>query len=349
MLYASEDLFRGFFCIERVKMGRVKALFLFIFLLIIGCGNSTSGDKSFPHIDYRQEMRNFVISISEYAKGKNENFIIIPQNGVELITADGEPDGEPVVDYINAVDGQGQEDLFYGYEEDNQPTPPEETQWLVSFLDVLKGDGKKILVTDYCSDKEYIDDSYRKNEEKGYISLATCRELNCIPPYPPEPHNKNDNDIQTLSDAKNFLYLINPENFETKEEFINALSNTYYDLFIIDAFFNGELLSPEDIEKLKRKPNGARRIVVAYMSIGEAEDYRYYWKDEWYQNPPDWLEEENPDWPGNYKVKYWNKEWQSIIFGSEDAYLDKILSVGFDGVYLDIIDAYEYFEEKDNL
>lgn len=33
------------------------------------------------------------------------------------------------------------------------------------------------------------------------------------------------------------------------------------------------------------------------------------------------------------------------IFGSEDSYLDKIIDQGFDGVYLDIIDAYEYYQE----
>ena len=58
-----------------------------------------------------------------------------------------------------------------------------------------------------------------------------------------------------------------------------------------------------------------------------------------------WLEEENPDWSGNYKIRYWDKNWQQIIFGNPDAYLDKILKAGFDGVYLDLVDSYEYFEE----
>jgi len=80
------------------------------------------------------------------------------------------------------------------------------------------------------------------------------------------------------------------------------------------------------------------------MSIGEAEDYRYYWKAEWKTNPPSWLAEENPNWPGNYKVRYWNEDWQNIIYGNNDSYLRKILDAGFDGVYLDIIDAFEYFE-----
>jgi cysteinyl-tRNA synthetase len=53
---------------------------------------------------------------------------------------------------------------------------------------------------------------------------------------------------------------------------------------------------------------------------------------------------ENRQWKGNYKGDYWDPDWQAIILGGENAYLDKILAAGFDGVYLDIIDAFEYFE-----
>lgn len=86
--------------------------------------------------------------------------------------------------------------------------------------------------------------------------------------------------------------------------------------------------------------------MIAYMSIGEAEDYRYYWQTEWEINPPSWLAEENPNWPGNYKVRYWDLAWQEIIYGNDNSYLKKILDAGFDGVYLDIIDTFEYFETQ---
>ena len=100
----------------------------------------------------------------------------------------------------------------------------------------------------------------------------------------------------------------------------------------------------KEITSLKTKPGGRRRLVIAYMSIGEAEDYRFYWRKEWDYRPPVWLGDENPDWDGNFKVHYWEPEWQEIIFGQENSYLDKILEAGFDGVYLDIIDAFEYYE-----
>lgn len=46
-------------------------------------------------------------------------------------------------------------------------------------------------------------------------------------------------------------------------------------------------------------------------------------------------------------VRYWEEDWQSVIYGSDGSYLRKILNAGFDGVYLDIIDAFEYFEEHE--
>ena len=69
-----------------------------------------------------------------------------------------------------------------------------------------------------------------------------------------------------------------------------------------------------------------------------------YWDSGWEITPPAWLAEENPYWPSNYKVRYWQQGWQDIIFGNDSSYLKKILDAGFDGVYLDIIDAFEYFE-----
>ena len=56
--------------------------------------------------------------------------------------------------------------------------------------------------------------------------------------------------------------------------------------------------------------------------------------------------EENPEWSGNYKVRYWYKEWQNIIYGNDSSYTKRILDSEFDGVYLDIIDAFEYFESQ---
>ncbi len=327
----------------------MKKLFAILVVLIIFLSSCHRKDD-LSDIDFRQEMRNFVKAISNYAKEKNPDFSIIPQNGQALITDSGEPDGTIESDYVDAIDGTGREDLFYGYNKDDEATPSDVTQEMENLCSLFKQNNVQVMVTDYCSTHWKMDDSYTKNEEKGYISFAAPdRALGVIPDYPEQPHNVNADDISNLAQAQNFLYLINPENYSSKDDFLNDIAATNYDIVLIDLFFNdNQQLTSDDINKLKTKQNGGKRLVICYMSIGEAEDYRYYWQREWKPGNPEWLETENPNWKGNYKVRYWEKDWQKIIFGNDDAYLDRILNAGFDGVYLDIIDAYEYFEEKYN-
>lgn len=289
-------------------------------------------------------MREFVIEISEHAKTTNPDFIIIPQNGHELVTRFGNVESGFAEEYISAIDGAGQEDLFYGYVFDNRATPDNETAYLVELLNIYELNGIEVLVTDYCTSDEFVQNSYEKNNLLGYISYAAPdRELDEIPGSP-APWNENDDSIFSLSDAKNFIYLINPENYSTPTQFARELEATNFDIVIADLFLDDSILNSRHLQIMKRKQNGGTRLALAYMSIGEAENYRYYWKDEWNDNTPSWIKDENFSWSGNYKVEYWRSVWQDIIYKGPDNYLDKIIEAGFDGVYLDIIDAFEYFE-----
>ena len=297
-----------------------------------------------PCDDYRQAMRGFVIRISETARMQNPDFVIIPQNGIELITLGDDANASLATTYLAAIDGHGQEDLFYGYQDDDMPTPADATDYLLSYLRRTQQAGNTILVTDYCTRPEYVADARNRCDTEGFLSFAAPnRELDVIPSDAPRENAQN---IVRLRDAQNFLYLINNENFTSKNQFIEAVAATNYDVVIMDMFFNdGTAFIAEEVARLKQKSNGGKRLIICYMSIGEAEDYRYYWQTSWKQHAPAWLSRENPEWPGNYKVCYWCSEWQEIICGADDSYLNRILSAGFDGVYLDIVDAFEYFEE----
>ncbi len=322
-----------------------KMIFIPLFLIIVVSCSEDNGDNP-PDLDYKQEMRNYVIGISQYGKTFNSNFFIIPQNGIELVSSNGQEDGTPNTTYISAIDGNGQEDLFYGYNNDDEATPIINNSYLRTFLDKSKGQGKTILVTDYCSTPAFMNNSYIQNNAANYISFAADhRELDNIPNYPTPIYNENNVSVTNLSQVKNFLYLINPLNFNSKSDFINSITSTNYDLLIMDLFFHdGSEFTAAEINQLKNKANGGKRLVISYMSIGEAENYRYYWQSSWNSNKPSWMDAENPDWPGNFKVKYWEPEWQNIIFGNENSYLKKIINASFDGVYLDIIDAFEFYE-----
>ncbi|HKL96379.1 MAG TPA: endo alpha-1,4 polygalactosaminidase [Paludibacteraceae bacterium] len=316
-----------------------KIIYAFLVIGLYSCETHSS------HY-YKDEMRNFVCAMSGWAKEQKSSFLIIPQNGIELVTVDGLEDGILSTTYLNAIDGHGQEDIFYGYDADNQTTPKEVSDYLISFLKKSQAVGTTILGVDYCSSESKMADSYGKNAAHQFISFAaTERSLNVIPND--TIYNENSSKIISLKTAKNFLYLINPDQFSSKQAFIERVCATNYDVLIMDLFFQDNTqFSAEEIEELRSKANGGSRLVIAYMSIGEAENYRYYWQSSWNMFKPRWIDRENPDWKGNYKVKYWDKEWQSIIFGNNDSYLQKILNANFDGVYLDIIDAFEYYENR---
>ena len=103
-----------------------------------------------------------------------------------------------------------------------------------------------------------------------------------------------------------------------------------------------------------------RKRVMAYIDIGEAENYRWYWS--WSQNwakhkpkPADWpafIVTPDPDgWSGNFPVAFWRPEWKDIVIygkntpvdASRDfiSVLDEVVSDGFDGIYLDWVEAYD--------
>ncbi|MHA1247503.1 MAG: MJ1477/TM1410 family putative glycoside hydrolase [Candidatus Thorarchaeota archaeon] len=162
-------------------------------------------------------------------------------------------------------------------------------------------------------------------------------------------------DIAGMS-VNDFAYMLQYESFGSRSRTIEALASTPYDLLIMDLYYNDtSVWTADEIATIKKGVDeSSRKTLLCYISIGEAESYRPYWNDQWDadgdgvpdEGAPAWLDVENPDWPGNYKVHYWDPSWQRIIYGENSSYIDQIIAQGFDGAYLDIIDAYEYYEEQ---
>lgn len=123
-------------------------------------------------------------------------------------------------------------------------------------------------------------------------------------------------------------------------------SNSTFKLIVIDYSSNGGGDGKFSAAQIAQIRDSGKKA-ISYISIGEAENYRYYWNSNWDAdsdgNPdpgaPAWLGPVNPQWEGNYKVRFWDSEWQNIIF----AYVDTLIAQGFDGIYCDIIDAYYYW------
>jgi cysteinyl-tRNA synthetase, unknown class len=132
---------------------------------------------------------------------------------------------------------------------------------------------------------------------------------------------------------------------------IDKIAASPFDMVIIDSsmFPEGKeiRLTREQVESMKKKPDGSRRLVVAYFSAGECEDFRYYWKPEWNKKRPSWVSKVDKQWKGDYVVQYWQPEWQRIVYGTPDSLIDRIMDAGFDGISIDRVDAYYYFGDTE--
>src|SRR5262245_46538093 len=133
---------------------------------------------------------------------------------------------------------------------------------------------------------------------------------------------------------------------------IDGVAAAPHDLLVIDNAVSANRRfqrerGTDEMARMKQRPDGRARILLSYLSIGEAERYRPYWQQEW-RDParkPVWLCDENPDWPGNFHVQYWHPDWQRLIFGAPESYVDRIIAQGFDGIYIDRADAFALWED----
>ncbi len=181
--------------------------------------------------------------------------------------------------------------------------------------------------------------------QPGKSNVAAALPTQCLPQVQRQPPAKRTvgapaGGTVNLGAVKNWGYQL--QNLD-----IARAAASPFDLLVIDYTKDGSeetRLTGAEIERMKRKPDGSRRIVLAYVSIGEAESYRPYWDPSWKKNKPHWLLRENPDWEENYSVCFWDPGWQQLMCGSPDAYLDRIQAQGFDGFYLDKCDVFEDLE-----
>lgn len=290
-------------------------------------------------------MVDLTAKLGSYARGREKGFLLVGNGPVGLLEVTEDNPRENVARLIDALDGILMESVFYdGYEEDGQEVERRDAdtdEYLAAMLRKPLLAGKQVFTLDYVKGGK-IGEVEELGHAAGYISEGGDRLLDVIPERAPQEENAAD--VMRLKQVKNFLILLNPERFPTRAAYIEALAATNYDLLIVDLYYGEDPLTREETARLKRKANGGSRLLLSYMSVGEAADYRPYWNKEWDSERPHWLAEPNPEWPGSYKARYWSKEWQALLYGRPDAYLDRIIDAGFDGAFLDVMDAWQYFK-----
>jgi cysteinyl-tRNA synthetase len=151
---------------------------------------------------------------------------------------------------------------------------------------------------------------------------------------------------------------------------VDSLDASYYDMLVLEPtrtdwstdvtkFFDTKSMN-DRLRNSMASDGVHRKLLIAYIDIGEAEDWRWYWtwSTEWDCQPPtpgDWPEYIlvcDPDgWTGNYPVAYWDEEWKDIIIYGENtgthpdrdytSVIDETIIDGFDGIYLDWVEGFE--------
>jgi len=162
-----------------------------------------------------------------------------------------------------------------------------------------------------------------------------------VEPFPtPIPSSIGSSESKTrLAAVDQWLYLID---VDLEPETVDKIVSSTYDMVVLDFIpseeNNTDYPMSEVVARLHDAPHP--KLVLAYIDIGEAEDYRTYWQPGWGIGDPEWIVGSDPDgWEGNYPVAYWNDEFQGIWL-VEDGYMQNIVDIGFDGVYLDWVEAY---------
>jgi cysteinyl-tRNA synthetase len=148
---------------------------------------------------------------------------------------------------------------------------------------------------------------------------------------------------------------------------VDALAESRYDLLVVEPTRtdkNSDETRQFDTAAMVRKLKAStahdgkhRKLVLAYISIGEAEEWRWYWTwPTWAKNKmrpprlPEWIVAADPDgWTGCFPVAFWDKEWKEIVLGRRrpphdqgyNSIVDEVIRDGFDGVYLDWVEAFE--------
>ena len=157
--------------------------------------------------------------------------------------------------------------------------------------------------------------------------------------------------LADLSDVSYFAYQLQGLDVDGA---VDALVMSNYDMLILEPSNTEtgmEWFDTADMVTRCKSSSGAtlaNKIVVAYINVGEAEEWRTYWQS-WWEAPteteagvPDFIVEADPDgWAGNYPVAYWDSRWQDIIINDENSLLRKAIEDGFDGIFMDWVAGFE--------
>lgn len=88
--------------------------------------------------------------------------------------------------------------------------------------------------------------------------------------------------------------------------------------------------------------NSQGKNVFAYVSVGQAENFRSYWSSEWTTNSSSIYVKADPEYVFGMVVKYWEPEWKNALL----EYLgDNVFPYNYSGIMLDYLQNYDQFTD----
>ncbi|MBC7952203.1 MAG: hypothetical protein H7Z12_10365 [Rhodospirillaceae bacterium] len=209
-------------------------------------------------------------------------------------------------------------------------------------LDAMRQQGRRILSIEDCKTQKEVDAAYKGAERDRVLTYAGVETdlLNTLPKG--HPRAENAQPVTTITAAKNWLPLLRADRFGTKAEWVLSMERTNQDVLFIDVAHRGtDALNKDDVKRLKYKELGAPRLMLAVLPVGKAYDWRWYWQKGWEAGNPPFLFAPIPEEPGSFVTDMGDPKWKELL----GKYLAGIIDLGFDGVVLDNLDTYLWFEE----
>jgi cysteinyl-tRNA synthetase len=135
--------------------------------------------EEIPQTEMKREelahkMVDLVARVSQYARSKNPDFKIVPQNCPELYSWNYW-EAQPNEKYIKAIDGIGMEEMFYLAHD-----KPARMKWCEENRQnalAIKRAGKLVLAVDYAKNPTNIADAFSKARALGFIPYVSTRAL----------------------------------------------------------------------------------------------------------------------------------------------------------------------------
>lgn len=300
--------------------------------------------------DFREDMRIFVQRIADFSRGYNPNFGVVIENSLELVEKrDSVEEGltTPARTFLRSIDGVLVTGLYHGGDTFARATPEEIRTEHLGRLKRATDEGLKVLVLDHTDNPEQIENGWAQARALNAPYHATHSEdlhITKLPDYPKRPFDENPNNVLTLDSVENFAVLTHSAAMGRMDEYALSLHQNNFDMLIVTPFHGRQPLSRQAVETLKYKKIGARRLVFARIDIGTAPSYAFFWQPDWRPGSPSFVSQPTRNDPDLYRVLFWTREWQQIIFGDTQSYVYGLIAQGYDGVVLSGLDAFRFFE-----